>query len=279
MTHPTDFSTGSWRTGGSSMSQDHLTNGKRAALALDAINAYSRSRTEECTDEDHFFDYEREADPSLGQDQLCALLCGLMHYADYRTLSFNNAFRSARRDYQYQRQRTAYLPGDAVRRIDHTLPETAADVIARIGEIIKVRPGSPPSYQVDFMSRCEWLAESFLASAPHFRTISTGFGDLSSAHVARQCLNRLVSEIEDDYVEDFRPAEEAIRDLQIILGALSSWCGIPRPALLKSFSEVITEIEGWLVAGARSAHPVSLAAVDVPVLQLRPARRFRKDGR
>jgi hypothetical protein len=279
MTHPMDFSTGSWRTGGSSMSQDHLTNGKRAALALDAINAYSRLRTEECTDEDHFFDYEREADPSLGQDQLCALLCGLMHYADYRMLSFKASFRSARRDYQRQRQRTTYLPGDAVRHTDRTQTETPADVIPLIGEIIKVRPGSPPSYQVDFMICREWPAESVLAPAPHFRTISTGFGNLSSAHVARQCLNRILSEIEADYVEDFRPGEEAIRDLQIILGALSSWCGISWPTLLKSFSEVITEIEGWLVAGARSAHPISLAAVDVPALPLRPARRFRKDSR
>jgi hypothetical protein len=260
------------------MCDDHLTNGKRAALALDAINAYSRSRPEQGPDEDHFFEYEREANPNMGQDRLSALLCGLMHYADYRTLRFNTAFRSARRDYQHQRQRTAYLPGDAVRRTDRALPE-AGGGIPMIGEIIKARPGSPPSYQVDFMTCCEWLAESFLVSTPHFAAISTGFGNLSSAHVARQCLGRIVSEIEDDYTKDFRPAGEAIKDLQIILGALSNWCGLPRLTLLRSFSEVITEIEGWLVAGARSAHPVSLAAVDVPVLQLRPARRFRRDDR
>jgi hypothetical protein len=257
------------------MSDDYLTNGKRAALALDAINAYSRPRPEEGPGEDHFSDYEREADAGIDRDQLC----GLMHYADYRTLSFNAAFKSARRDYQHQRQRTAYLPGDAVRRANRTLPEAAADGIPLIGEIIKARPGSPPSYQVDFITCREWLAESFLVPAPHFMTIPTGFGNLSSAHVARQCLGRIVSEIEDDYLEGTCPAEEAIRDLPMILGALSSWCGVARPTLLRCFGEVITEKGGLLVAGARSAHPVSLAAVDVPVLPPPDTPPPRKGGR
>jgi hypothetical protein len=262
------------------MSDDHLTNGKRAALALDAINAYSRSRPEDVPDDEQFFfGNEREADPRVDQGQLSALLCGLMHYAEHRTLSFNTAFKAARRDYQHQRQRTAYLPGDAVRRTDRTLPRTAADGMPVIGEIIKARPGSPPSYQVDFITSREWLAESSLAPASHFMTIPTGFGNLSSAHVARICLNRIVSEIEDGYLKGTCPAEEAIRDFQTILGALSNWSGIARPALLRSLSEIITETGGWLVAGAGSTHPVSLAAVDAPVLPPPATRQLREDGR
>lgn len=263
------------------MSDDHLTNGKRAALALDAIKAYSRSRPEDVPDEEQFFfDYEREADPRVDQGRLSALLCGLMHYAEHRTLSFNTAFRSARRDYQHQRQRTAYLPGDAVRHTNRTLSEIAADDILPIGEIIKARPGSPPSYQVDFITCREWLTESSLAPASHFMTIPTGFGNLSSAHVARICLDRIASEIEDGYLKGTTcPAEEAIRDFQTILGALSNWSGVARPALLRSFSKVITETDGWLVAAAGSSHPVRLAAVDVPVLLPPAIRHLRREGR
>jgi hypothetical protein len=259
MTHPTDFR------------DDHLTNGRRAALALDAINAYAQSGPEEGPDEDHFFfGYEGGADPGVDQDQLSALLSGLMHYAEYRGLGFNAAFRCARRD--YQRQRTAYLPGDAVRR-------ALSDGVPLVGEIIKARPGRPPSYQVDFITCREWLAESSLAPAPHFMIIPTGFGNLSSAHVARYCLNRIVTEIEDGYRKGIRPAERAIGDLHVILGALSNWAGVARAALLRSFSEVITETDGWLVAGSGGAHPVRLAAVDVPVLLPPDGRHLREDGR
>jgi hypothetical protein len=132
---------------------------------------------------------------------------------------------------------------------------------------------------VDFITCREWLTESSLAPAPHFMTIPTGFGDLSSAHVARICLNRIVSEIEDGHLKGTCPAEEAIRDFQTILSALSNWSGIARPTLLRSLSEIITETDGWLVAGAGSAHPVSLAAVDAPVLPPPTTRQLREDGR
>jgi hypothetical protein len=244
------------------MSGEEITNGKQAALALDAINAYARSSPWEGSDEDHFFfDYERQAQPGADHDRLSGLLCSLMHYAERRNLSFTAALRSARQDYQHQR--TAYLPGDAGRRTDRTLPEAAADGMPLIGEIIKATPGSPSSYQVDFITGREWLAEPDLTPSPHFMTISTGFGNLSSAHVARLCLNQIVLQIEAGYLDGTRPAEKAVRDLETILGALSRWCGVARPALLRSFSEVISEKDGWLIAGARRRHPVSLAAVDV----------------
>ncbi len=191
------------------MSDDQLTNGKRAALALDAINVYARSSPWELSDEDHFFfDFERVIEPGTDHDRLSALLCGLMHYAERRR--FNTALRYARRD--YQRQRTAYLPGDTVRRTDRALADSAPGDGPLTGEIVKARPGSPPSYLVEFITSREWLAEPYLTPSPHFMTIPRGFGNLSSAHVARLCLNRIASEIEADYLYGTRPDEKTVRD-------------------------------------------------------------------
>jgi len=279
------------------MSDDQLTNGKRAALALDAINVYARSSPWEGSDEDHFFfDFERAAEPGTDQDRLSALLCGLMHYAERRQLSFGAALRSARQD--YQRQRTAYLPGDAVRRTDRAPADPSPGGRPLTGEIVKARPGNPPSYLVDFITSREWLTEPYLTPAPHFMTIPTGSGHLRSAHVARLCLNRIVPEIEGDYLYGTHPDEKSIRDLRAILVALSNWSGIARPELLRSVSEIITEQDGWLMAGARSTDPVRLAAAEVAVplggilpasgplsagaaalVPPRPTRRSRKGGR
>ena len=74
------------------MSEDEFTNGKRAALALDAINHYARSLPKEGSSEERFFfNEESDAGPGAQIDYLSALLCGLMHYAERRKLSFDVA--------------------------------------------------------------------------------------------------------------------------------------------------------------------------------------------
>ena len=96
------------------MSDDQITNGRRAALALDAINTYTRMSPCEGLSEDYFFlDSERETGPGTDHDCLADLLCGLMHYALSSRVSFADALSAARDD--YGRQRAACLPGDPVR--------------------------------------------------------------------------------------------------------------------------------------------------------------------
>ena len=60
------------------------------------------------------------------------------------------------------------------------------------------------------------------------------------------------------------PEAGDIRDLAGLLTALSRWSGIARPALLWSFSEVIGEKDGQLVAQAPGRNPVTFAALDAP---------------
>ena len=244
------------------MNEDQVTNGERAALAQDAITVYSRPSSWQSSSEDQFFfDFERDVEPAADHDRLSALLNGLMHYAERRKISFDAALGSARQEYQHQR--TAYIPGDAVLRIDRML-RAVDDRTPLIGEVIKAMPGCPSTYEVDFITTSEWFTEPCLAPGPRFMTIQTEFGDLSSAHAARSCLRRMVESIEADYRKGLRPGLNAIRDLRTIVGELASWSGIPHTELLRSFSQVITERDGWLVAGACTAHPVSLAAADIP---------------
>ena len=63
------------------MSDDQITNGRRAARALDAISTYTRMSPYEGLPEDYFFflDSERETGPGTDHDGLADLLCGLMH--------------------------------------------------------------------------------------------------------------------------------------------------------------------------------------------------------
>lgn len=279
------------------MNEDQATNGERAALALDAITVYARPSSWQNSNEDQFFfDFERDVEPDTDHDRLSALLNGLMHYAERRKLSFDAALGSARRD--YQRQRTVYVPGDAVLRVDRML-RAVDDRTPLIGEVIKAMPGCPSTYEVDFITTCEWFTEPCLAPGPRFMTVHTEFGDLSSAHAARSCLRRVVESIEADYRKGHRPRLHAVRDLRTMVGELASWSGIPRGEFLRSFSQVITERDGWLVAGACTAHPVSLASADAPgapdtnvptieeaaapcavVIPLqRPDRSYRRGGR
>ncbi len=91
------------------MNDDEMTNGRRGALALHAISLYARSSRWDGPDEEHFiFGSDTDAEPGAAAGGLSALLCGLMHYAEHRKLSFDGALASARRD--YQQQRTALLP-------------------------------------------------------------------------------------------------------------------------------------------------------------------------
>ncbi len=62
------------------MSDNQITNGRRAALALDAISTYTWMSPYAGLPEDYFFlDSEREAGPGTDHDCLADLLCGLMH--------------------------------------------------------------------------------------------------------------------------------------------------------------------------------------------------------
>ena len=128
------------------MSDDQITNGRRAALALDAISTYTRMSPYEGLPEDYFFflDSERETGPGTDHDGLAGLLCGLMHYAERRRLSFADALAGASRD--YNRQRTSYLPGD--RRpgpARHRGRQRAPDRRDRQGQ---ARPDHPPTWSI-----------------------------------------------------------------------------------------------------------------------------------
>ena len=152
------------------MSDDQITNGRRAALALDAISTYTRMSPYEGLPEDYFFflDSERETGPGTDHDRLAGLLCGLMHYAERRRLSFADALADASRD--YNRQRTRYLPeeGCASRSSAPPRPDSAP----LTGEIATARPGDHAFYLVDFITSREWVAEPDLTPAQPFPAIA-----------------------------------------------------------------------------------------------------------
>ena len=114
------------------MSDSQITNGQRAAHALHGINAHARSSAgleHGIREEYFFFDDEREAEPGADQARLANLLRDLRHYADRRGLSFDGALSTARRD--YERQRTAYQPGDAIRLAGNSRDAAAAEGFPR----------------------------------------------------------------------------------------------------------------------------------------------------
>jgi hypothetical protein len=243
-------------------SEERLTNGTRAAFALDAVNAYA-SPGPDSPELTFFMDFEREALPGGDQDRLSGLLCGLMHYAERRSLSFPDALSAARQE--YGRQRTTYLPGNAVRRAGSAWRTPAPGDPPLTGEVLRARPGSPAEYEVDFITSSEWLPETALAPASPFPAVTTEFGTFSSAHVARRYLERAIDEIEHDYLDQHRTPEGGhVRALDTLLTALSGWSGLKRDSLLRSLSEVIAEKDGQLIAGAAGIHPVILAAASAP---------------
>ena len=243
------------------MSDDQITNGRRAALALDAISTYTRMSPYEGLPEDYFFflDSERETGPGTDHDGLAGLLCGLMHYAERRRLSFADALACASRD--YNRQHTRYLPGDAVQ-VQRT---TAIDSASLTGEIARGRPGRRPSYLVDFITSREWVAEPDLAPAEPFPATATHYGEISSAHVARDLLTRTITRIEIARENGNYPDTRDAQDLGTLLTTLSQWSGLERPTVLSWFSEVLTEKDGHLlIAGTPRTHPVALATSGNP---------------
>ena len=244
--------------------EERLTNGKRAALALDAVNAYASASPGRGTPEVTFFmDFEREALPGGDQDRLSGLLCGLMHYAERRGLSFPDALSAARQE--HGRQRTTYLPGNAVRRAGSSWRTPAPGDPPLTGEVLRARPGRPAEYEVDFITSREWLPETALAPASPFPAVTTEYGTFSSAHVARRCLERAVDEIERDYLDQHRaPGSGLARDLDTLLTALSGWSGLGRDTLLRPLSKVVAEMDGQLIAGAADVHPAALAALSAP---------------
>lgn len=248
------------------MSDPEITNERRASTALSAINAYARmSPFESLPDTNFFFDFEREPEERAGdQDRLSGLLCGLMHYTERRKLSFTDALADARR--QYNRQRTSYLPGDAVQRAGPARRAAAAGGAPLTGEIVKARPGGPPVYEVDFVTSREWVQEPDLAPAQPFPATATGYGDeICSAYVARYCMVKAIRRIEAAAGTGSGPDPADAQELDIFLTALCRWSGLERPAVLRSFSTVLTEKDGHLlVAAPPGTHPVTLAAADAP---------------
>ena len=186
------------------MSGGQLTNGQRAAHALDGINAHARSSAQQepgMSEERFFFDFDRDTEPGTDHARLADLLRDLQHYASRRGLDFDAAFAAARRDYEVQR--TTYQPGDAIRLAGRTGDAAAAGGFPLVGEIIKARPGRLPEYQVEFITRRQWIAEPELEAAPRFPGIVTRFGQVSSAHAARWC-----------FIQTARQAEEALSGAQ-----------------------------------------------------------------
>jgi hypothetical protein len=231
---------------------------------MDAVSLYTSAAPGEGSPEDTFFPgFRRQAPPGGDQDRLAALLGGLMHYAERRGLSFPGALAAARQE--YSRQRTTYLPGQAVRRAGPQSRDAAPGEAPAAGEVIAARPGRPAQYQVDFITSREWLPEHALEPAQPFPAITTSYGTFSSAHVACDCLRRAVAAIEDNYLDDFTQDGADARDLATTLTALSDWSGIGRGTLLSSFSEWITERNGQLVAGHSIGRPVTLAATCAPL--------------
>ena len=274
------------------MNDSEITNGQRAAVAMDAIGTYARF---EHPVEFRFFLFEEdEIDPEAAKSNLGDLLCGLMHYAEQRGLHFDDILTTAQ--YEYEQQRTWYLPGDAVQLAPGA--RQAGPAGARIGEILKARPGSPPAYLVDFIAVRIWYREPDLAPAGHFPAISTGYGAIRTAYAAQHCLDQTVRRIQAARNGGGRPEAGDISDLQTFLTALSDWSGLNGPALLKFLGLEHLAASGKLpLPTVPGADPVSLAATDVaasldagvpdagrsggrraPAPQARPATRTRAGG-
>jgi hypothetical protein len=236
---------------------DEITNGQRAAVAMDAIGTYARF---EHPMELRFFLFEEEeTDLEAAKSNLGDLLCGLMHYAEQRGLRFDDIF--ARAQYEHEQQRTWYLPGDAVQLAPGA--RQAGPPGARIGEILKARPGSPPAYLVDFIGVRSWYPEPDLAPAGHFPAISTRYGTITTAYAAQHCLNQTIRYLQYDHSQGTRPRTDYLADADTFLSALSDWSGLPRPTLLKSLGLPEIAGPGELPPAAPAPHPVSLAATGV----------------
>ena len=83
---------------------------RKADLARTAVSIYARSAARAAAPQSSGW----EPEPGTNKDHLASQLCGLMHYADSRKVSFDDALSAARDD--YLRERATYLPGDPVAR-------------------------------------------------------------------------------------------------------------------------------------------------------------------
>jgi hypothetical protein len=246
------------------MSDERPTNGQRAARAVAAVGLYAESSPVDLASEMAFFlDHERDALPGGDQDRLSGLLTGLMHYAERRGLTFEDALTAARQE--FRRQQTAYMPGNAVRCARSRWHTPAADGQPIIGEVISARPGQPAEYLVDFMTSREWIREPELTPGPQFPAVTTAHGTLSTAYAARHLVEGIIREAETAYHDDRLWGSDAIIDLDAVLAALSGWSGLRRDTLLQTFGEVISEKDGMLIAGALTDHPIGLAAASAPI--------------
>jgi hypothetical protein len=245
------------------VSDRQITNDRRAVMALSAISTYARISPSDSLPETYLrFDSEREPGERAGdQGRLADLLCGLMHYAERRDLSFTDALTQARR--QYSRQRTSYLPRDAVQRTGQARQAAAGHGAPLTGEIIKARPGRPPAYEVDFITSREWVRQPDLAPARPFPVTTTRYGQVNSAYIARHGLVKAIRRIEAASEAGNTPDPADAQDLDTFLTALCGWSGLERPAVLGSFSTVLTEHDGHLLVTPASAHPAALAATSV----------------
>jgi hypothetical protein len=240
------------------MNDDEITNGQRAAVAMDAIAAYARF--EHPMELRFFLEEEGEVDLEAVKGRLGDLLCGLLHYAELREISFDDVLITAK--HEYDQQRTWYLPGDAVQLASGARQAGPAD--ARVGEILKARPGNPPAYLVDFIAVRVWYPEPGLAPAEHFPAVTTGYGIIGTAYAAQHCLNQTARRIQDARNQGGCPEAVDINDLRTFLTTLSGWSGMPPPALLKFLGlEHLAESGTLPLAAVPGAHPVSLAATDV----------------
>jgi len=242
------------------MNDDEITNGQRAAVAMDAIGTYARFAHPM---EFRFFFLQEwdEADPEAVKSRLGDLLCGLMHYAEQRGLHFDDVLTTAQ--FEYERQRTWHLPGDSVQ-LAPGARQPGPDG-ARVGEILKARPGSPPAYLVDFIACRAWYREPDLTPVQHFPALSTRYGDgvVCTAYSAQHCLKQAIGYIQDDRSQGTRSRADCIADVDTCLSALSDWSGMPRPALLRSLGLPHPTDPGEVPLAAPAPHPVSLAAADV----------------
>jgi hypothetical protein len=244
------------------MSDDEITNDRRATGAVYAVSQYTRitSGSEPVPELILALDFEREpeereADPG----RLAGLLCGLMHYAERRGLRFDDALTDAGQ--AYDRQRTTFLAGDAVQRTGPS--RHGADKPPAIGEIVRSRPGTPPVYQVDFITSRDWVPEPGLTPAQPF-SATDRHGPIPSAALTRHLLARAVRSIEADCRDGRDPYPGDIQNVDVYLTGLCGWSGLDRATVLGAFSTVVTERDGHLEVPAPGTHPASLAATGMP---------------
>ena len=118
---------------------------------------------------------------------------------------------------------------------------------------------------MEFIIERQWIAEPDLEATRCPGHVATRLAARSrSACMARPGASIQTRAGREACSHGRHPEAGDVRDLAELLSALSRWSGIARPTLLWSFSEVIGEKDGRLVAQAPGRSPVTLAALDAP---------------